>query len=136
MTRHNWLITGTSRGFGYEFAKTALAAGDNVLATARRPEQLAEFTDKYGDQVRTVALDVTDTDAAQAAVAAAVGAFGSLDVVANNAGYLPTASPLHVTGGRPCLAPAAGKPSFSPQQPYPEPCEASGLDAEDNHGRA
>jgi NAD(P)-dependent dehydrogenase (short-subunit alcohol dehydrogenase family) len=92
VAHHNWLITGSSRGFGYELAKAALEAGDNVVATARRPGQLAGFAGKYGDQVRAVALDVTDADAAQAAVAAAVGAFGSLDVVANNAGYANSAA--------------------------------------------
>ena len=92
MAHHNWLITGSSRGFGYELAKAALEAGDNVVATARRPGQLAGFAGKYGDQVRAVALDVTDADAAQAAVAAAVEAFGSLDVVANNAGYANSAA--------------------------------------------
>ncbi|MFC8078071.1 oxidoreductase [Streptomyces sp. NPDC057307] len=92
MQRHNWLITGSSRGFGYALAKAALEAGDNVVATARRPEQLAGLADAYGDRVRTVALDVTDPDAAGAAVATAVEAFGSLDVVANNAGYAGSAS--------------------------------------------
>lgn len=92
MAHHNWLITGTSRGFGYELAKAALERGDHVVATARRPEQLAGFVDSYGDQVRAVALDVTDADAARDAVAAAVDAFGSLDVVANNAGYANSAS--------------------------------------------
>jgi NAD(P)-dependent dehydrogenase (short-subunit alcohol dehydrogenase family) len=92
VAHHNWLITGSSRGFGYELAKAALEAGDNVVATARRPGQLAGFAGKYGDQVRAVALDVTDADAAQAAVAAAVEAFGSLDVVANNAGYANSAA--------------------------------------------
>jgi NAD(P)-dependent dehydrogenase (short-subunit alcohol dehydrogenase family) len=87
MARHTWLITGSSRGFGYELALAALEAGDNVVATARRPEQIAAFVDKYGDRVRTVALDVTDMAAAEAAVATAVAAFGSLDVVVNNAGY-------------------------------------------------
>jgi NAD(P)-dependent dehydrogenase (short-subunit alcohol dehydrogenase family) len=92
MAHHNWLITGSSRGFGYELAKAALEAGDNVVATARRPSQLAGFAGTYGGQVRIVALDVTDADAAQAAVAAAAAAFGSLDVVVNNAGYANSAA--------------------------------------------
>jgi NAD(P)-dependent dehydrogenase (short-subunit alcohol dehydrogenase family) len=92
MQPHTWLITGSSRGFGYELAKAALEASDNVVATARRPEQLSALVDKYGDRVRAVALDVTDPDAARAAVAEAVDAFGSLDVVANNAGYANSGS--------------------------------------------
>ncbi|MFD3520131.1 SDR family NAD(P)-dependent oxidoreductase [Streptomyces sp. NPDC058653] len=92
MARHTWLITGSSRGFGHAVTKAALEAGDNVVATARRPEQLAEFADTYGDRVRTVALDITDPEAARAAVATALEAFGSLDVVANIAGRASSAS--------------------------------------------
>jgi NAD(P)-dependent dehydrogenase (short-subunit alcohol dehydrogenase family) len=86
-----WLITGSTRGFGLELAKAALDGGDNVVATARRPEQLGELATKYGDRVRTVALDVTDPAAALAAVHTAVDAFGTLDVVVNNAGYANSA---------------------------------------------
>jgi NAD(P)-dependent dehydrogenase (short-subunit alcohol dehydrogenase family) len=82
-----WLVTGSSRGLGRDITLAALAAGHRVVATARRPEQLAALKAQYGDQVRTVALDVTDEAAAHAAVAAAVEAFGRLDVVVNNAGY-------------------------------------------------
>ncbi|MBC2638455.1 MULTISPECIES: oxidoreductase [unclassified Rhodococcus (in: high G+C Gram-positive bacteria)] len=82
-----WLVTGSSRGFGRELVTTILAAGDNVVATARRPEQLNDLVDAFGDRVRTVALDVTDAAAARAAVATAVDELGSLDVVVNNAGY-------------------------------------------------
>ncbi len=82
-----WFITGSSRGFGRALVTAALAAGDRVVATARRPEQLEEFTREYGEQVLPLALDVTDVAAVQAAVSAAVARFGRLDVVVNNAGY-------------------------------------------------
>lgn len=87
-----WLITGSSRGFGAELAKAVLAGGDNLVATARRPEQLAGLVSEYGDRVRTVALDVTDADAAANAVQVALTEFGRLDVVVNNAGYANSAS--------------------------------------------
>ncbi|HEY4023772.1 MAG TPA: oxidoreductase [Pseudonocardiaceae bacterium] len=87
-----WLITGSSRGFGWELARAVLATGDNLVATARRPEQLAALVDEFGDRVRTVALDVTDPAAAERAVEVAVTEFGRLDVVVNNAGYANTAS--------------------------------------------
>ncbi|MFI9834467.1 oxidoreductase [Streptomyces sp. NPDC051913] len=86
-----WLITGASRGFGRALAEAVLAAGDQLVATARRPEQLAELVARYGDRVRAVALDVTDPAAARAAVQAGVEAFGRLDVVVNNAGYANSA---------------------------------------------
>ena len=54
-----WLITGCSAGFGREIALAALRDGDRVMATARRPEQLAGLVDEWGDRVRTHALDVT-----------------------------------------------------------------------------
>ncbi|MCI2421635.1 SDR family NAD(P)-dependent oxidoreductase [Saccharopolyspora sp. K220] len=82
-----WFITGSSRGFGRALVQTALDVGDQVVATARKPEQLTEFTERYGDQVLTLALDVTDADGVRAAVAAGVERFGRLDVVVNNAGY-------------------------------------------------
>jgi NAD(P)-dependent dehydrogenase (short-subunit alcohol dehydrogenase family) len=86
MTR-TWLLTGSTRGFGRQLAVAALDHGDNVVATARRPEQLGGLARDYGDRVRTVRLDVTDPAAARAAVQVAADAFGSLDVVVNNAGY-------------------------------------------------
>ncbi|PRY37240.1 oxidoreductase [Umezawaea tangerina] len=90
MTR-TWLITGSSRGLGRALAVAALENGDHVVATARRPEQLDGLVAQYGDRVRAVGLDVTDARAAEAAVAVAVDAFGTVDVVANNAGYANSA---------------------------------------------
>jgi NAD(P)-dependent dehydrogenase (short-subunit alcohol dehydrogenase family) len=95
MPSHNtkvWLITGSSRGLGRSFADAVLAAGHRLVATARKPDQLADLVLKYGAQVLPVALDVTDVAAARDAVHAAVGTFGRLDVVVNNAGYANVAS--------------------------------------------
>jgi NAD(P)-dependent dehydrogenase (short-subunit alcohol dehydrogenase family) len=82
-----WLITGSSRGLGRALAEAVLAAGHRLVATARKPEDLHDLVEQYGDQVRAVALDVTDPAAARNAVAVATSAFGRLDVVVNNAGY-------------------------------------------------
>src|SRR6195256_3984576 len=82
-----WLITGSSRGLGRALAEAVLAAEHKLVATARNPAQLADLVERYGDQVRAVALDVTNEQAAAHAVAVATEAFGRLDVLANNAGY-------------------------------------------------
>ncbi len=70
-----WFITGSSRGFGNALTKAVLDAGHRVVATARRPEQLAEFVEAHGDRVRTVKLDVTSPGDAAGAVAAGGGGF-------------------------------------------------------------
>src|SRR5437762_6580670 len=82
-----WMITGSSSGFGLAVAQAALAAGDQVVATARDPQSLAELTQQAPDQVAPVRLDVTDPDQIGAAVAAALDRFGRIDVLVNNAGY-------------------------------------------------
>jgi len=87
MTSRTWFITGSSRGFGRALTVAALEAGDQVVATARRPEQLDDLAQKYAERVLPVALDVTDRSAAAAAVEAAIDRFGRIDVVVNNAGY-------------------------------------------------
>jgi NAD(P)-dependent dehydrogenase (short-subunit alcohol dehydrogenase family) len=87
-----WLITGSSRGLGRELAEAVLAAGHQLVATARKPEQLDDLVERYGDRVRAVPLDVTDPAAARAAVQHTVDAFGRLDILVNNAGYADIAS--------------------------------------------
>ncbi|MGW0831422.1 SDR family NAD(P)-dependent oxidoreductase [Streptomyces prunicolor] len=91
-----WFITGSSRGFGRNLTVAALEAGDRVVATARKPEQLDDLVEKYGDDVLPVALDVTDRAAATTALQAGVDRFGTIDVVVNNAGYA-NLSPVETT---------------------------------------
>jgi NAD(P)-dependent dehydrogenase (short-subunit alcohol dehydrogenase family) len=82
-----WFITGTSKGFGRIWAEAALERGDRVAATARDVDSLAGLTERHGDHVLPLALDVTDKAAVDSAVAQAAAHFGRLDVVVNNAGY-------------------------------------------------
>jgi NAD(P)-dependent dehydrogenase (short-subunit alcohol dehydrogenase family) len=95
--RKVWLITGAARGMGVEFTKAALAAGHQVVATGRRPDAVTEAVGK-SENLLAVKLDVTSLDDAQAAARAAVGRFGRIDVLVNNAanfhaGYFEELSP-------------------------------------------
>jgi NAD(P)-dependent dehydrogenase (short-subunit alcohol dehydrogenase family) len=82
-----WFITGTSKGFGRIWAQAALERGDKVAATARDIDSLADLTERFGEAVLPLPLDVTDKPAVDAAVRRAHERFGRLDVVVNNAGY-------------------------------------------------
>src|SRR6202795_1513355 len=82
-----WLITGSGNGLGRDIAEAALAAGDSVVAGARRTEELTPLVSQYGKRVKPVTLEVRDEEAARAAVQLAVDTFGRLDVLVNNAGY-------------------------------------------------
>ena len=82
-----WLITGSGNGLGRDIAEAALAAGDSVVAGARRPEELAPLVAQYGERLQPVTLEVRDEAVAKAAVQLAVDTFGRLDVLVNNAGY-------------------------------------------------
>jgi NAD(P)-dependent dehydrogenase (short-subunit alcohol dehydrogenase family) len=87
MSARTWFITGSSRGFGREWAIAALERGDSVAATARDTSTLDDLVERFGDRILPLKLDVTDRAAVFAAVAAAHERFGRLDVVVNNAGY-------------------------------------------------
>jgi len=64
MTSKTWFITGTSRGFGHEWAAAALRRGDRVAGTARDPSTLDELSQEHGDALLPMQLDVTDREAA------------------------------------------------------------------------
>jgi NAD(P)-dependent dehydrogenase (short-subunit alcohol dehydrogenase family) len=82
-----WIITGASRGFGRAWARAALERGDRVAAAARDASTLDDLAAAHPEALLPLTLDVTDRDAASAAVAAAHERFGRLDVVVNNAGH-------------------------------------------------
>jgi NAD(P)-dependent dehydrogenase (short-subunit alcohol dehydrogenase family) len=92
-----FLLTGAGRGLGHAIAEAVLDAGHSLVAGARRPETLDDLAAAHRDRVLAVALDVTDPDAARAAVDAGVQRFGRLDVVVNNAGYADLAAIEDVT---------------------------------------
>jgi NAD(P)-dependent dehydrogenase (short-subunit alcohol dehydrogenase family) len=83
-SKNTWFITGAGRGMGVDFAKAALAAGHNVVATGRSPEAVAQALGD-SDNLLVVKLDVTSGRDAQAAAKAATDRFGGIDVLVNNA---------------------------------------------------
>ena len=82
-----WFITGSGSGIGAGIAKSALKAGDRVIATGRNLDKVGKALGEAGDNLAFVQLDVTDEARAKAAVEEAVQRFGRIDVLVNNAGY-------------------------------------------------
>jgi NAD(P)-dependent dehydrogenase (short-subunit alcohol dehydrogenase family) len=82
--KQTWFITGAGRGMGVHFAKAALSAGHNVVATSRNPDAAAQAVGE-SEHLLVARLDITSTQEAEAAVRAAVDRFGGIDVLVNNA---------------------------------------------------
>lgn len=82
------LVTGASSGIGEAIARRFAKEGYRIVAVARRRERLEHLARDLSAQtdVEVVVADVTETDAAQRSVDAAMKAFGRLDCLVNNAG--------------------------------------------------
>jgi NAD(P)-dependent dehydrogenase (short-subunit alcohol dehydrogenase family) len=83
MATRVWFLTGSTSGFGRALVDAVRKRGDRVVATARRPEALAELE---GDDVLVLRLDVTEEEAIEPALDTAIAQFGRIDVLVNNAG--------------------------------------------------
>lgn len=89
------IVTGGTRGIGFEIARELLARGANVAITARKPESLAEAERQLGgDRLLTIKADVRDEEAADAVTSAVRDHFGALDFLVNNVGASPFYGPL------------------------------------------
>ncbi len=82
-----WFVTGAGRGLGRAFVEAALAGGDRVVATLRRPEVLADLVAAHPESLRALCLDVRERSAVFTTVEQARAAFGRIDIAINNAGY-------------------------------------------------
>jgi NADP-dependent 3-hydroxy acid dehydrogenase YdfG len=82
------LVTGASSGIGRATAITLAGEGASIAAVARRRERLDELVSEIGAKAVAIEADITAQDAGTEVVAAAVGAFGRLDTVINNAGVM------------------------------------------------
>jgi NAD(P)-dependent dehydrogenase (short-subunit alcohol dehydrogenase family) len=89
MAQRAAIVTGGSSGIGFAIARLLLEEGYGVTVAARRPEKLADAVAQLaesGGEVTSVAVNVTDEEAAAEVVAAHRERFGRLDVLVNNAG--------------------------------------------------
>ncbi len=82
-----WFITGCSTGFGRELAKLVLERGYRAVITARDPSKIQDLKRGHESRALVLKLDVTNRTEVEYAVKSAELAFGSIDVLVNNAGY-------------------------------------------------
>lgn len=82
-----WLITGVSSGFGRCFVEELVKAGENVIGTLRKPDQVKAFQQEFGSKASFVLLDVDHPEQIRAAVAEIAKTHERIDVLVNNAGY-------------------------------------------------
>jgi NAD(P)-dependent dehydrogenase (short-subunit alcohol dehydrogenase family) len=82
-----WFITGTSQGFGRELVRAALQRGDSVVATSRQPEKVAAAFKGESDRLLAIPLDLSSEAHVSAGVEKAIGRYGRIDMLINNAGH-------------------------------------------------
>jgi 3-oxoacyl-[acyl-carrier protein] reductase len=90
------LVTGATRGIGFEIAAELLRRGAKVCITARKPHELEAALDKLDAGDRAIAMrgGADDAEHQAEAVAAVMEKFGSLDLLVNNAGINPVMGPM------------------------------------------
>ena len=87
MPRLIWLVTGCTSGIGEKFVHAILARGDRVIATARNATERLQHAKDAGAAI--LDLDITAPQAElDAKIKEAIGIYGALDVLVNNAAYI------------------------------------------------
>ena len=81
-----WFVTGASKGLGLTLVKALLANGHRVAATSRTQQALTNEVGRQ-DSFLPLELDLTNNADVAKAVETAIGKFGKIDVMVNNAGY-------------------------------------------------
>ena len=99
MTGKTVLITGASRGIGAETARVFAGAGANVALLARSQDAIAELAGELGKKAIAIPCNVARFGEMSSAVETTVAAFGSLDVLINNAGVIDPIS--HIVDANP-----------------------------------
>ena len=91
--RRTWLITGADKGLGFQTAKAALEAGDNVVVTVLAADGQHDLAADYPDRLRAFHLDARDHAGIGPVIARAMEAFGRIDILVSNAAVF-TAAPV------------------------------------------
>ncbi len=90
LTGRSAIITGGSKGLGKAMAAGLASAGASVLVSSRHGDEAAaaaeEIASDHGQQAISIEADVTSPEQVEAMVQAALGAFGKVDILINNAG--------------------------------------------------
>ena len=90
-------VTGSSRGLGLAIAQGLAAAGARVILHGRDPERLAATAAGFANLAGSLAFDVSDRAATQAAFETIKADHGRLDILVNNAGIIPRKPLLETT---------------------------------------
>jgi NAD(P)-dependent dehydrogenase (short-subunit alcohol dehydrogenase family) len=91
------IITGSSKGIGEAIAYFLGKAGANIVLSSRKQEAVEEVAERFraeGINCLAVACQMGDMDAIDALVKATVDAFGTIDIVINNAATNPVFGPI------------------------------------------
>ncbi len=86
------IVTGASRGLGRATAVALAEQGVRVLAAARSMDELKQLESEYPDNIKACQCDMSDAEAVTKLPEQAINAFGTLDIVVNNAGIAPAGS--------------------------------------------
>ncbi|WP_395444313.1 SDR family NAD(P)-dependent oxidoreductase [Caulobacter sp. UC70_42] len=82
-----WFITGATSGLGLEMARQLLPEGHTVIATARRPDALAQLRQDHPARLDVVQLDLLEPGGIASAIESAFDRHKRIDVIVSNAGY-------------------------------------------------
>ena len=88
------IVTGASSGIGNATATALAERGANIVATARRTDRLTQLTTRLkelGVDARASTCDITDLGSVRSTIEEAIDHFGHIDILINNAGYMPNA---------------------------------------------
>ena len=90
MPQLTWLVTGCSSGIGEQLVYSLLSRGEHVIASARNGKDRLQHLDNAGAKV--ISLDVTAAqEQLNAVIEEAIGIYGEIDVLVNNAAYIEAA---------------------------------------------